>query len=142
VLDKTPHGTSEVPAWQILELRCDDRLVWEHIGKTEILCARPLVQDEISEAVGNVDMRAFAAISVAASAGLRLAELRGLRQSDYDGDSLRIDRADWRTNVNLPKTVSSPARVPVIPILKRILDEHRVRVNGQADQYIFAGERL
>jgi integrase len=38
-------------------------------------------------------MRAVAVISAAAFAGLRVAEIRSLRWSDYDGQSLAIRRA-------------------------------------------------
>jgi hypothetical protein len=42
-------------------------------------------------------MVAFTASNVAASAGLRLAEIRGLRWADYVGRTLAIRRAVWRT---------------------------------------------
>jgi integrase len=93
---------------------------------------------EISELVG---LTAFVVISVAAFAGLRLSELRGLRWEDYDGQSLQIVRSVWRTHVGPTKTDASAASVPVIPILKKTLDAHKERVNGQPGQYIFAGER-
>ena len=100
----------------------------------------------IGEAIGNVDMKAFVVISVAAFAGLRLAELRGLRWSDYDGTSLKIRRAVWRTHVGDTKDPASAASVPVLPILKTILDEHRARVVAKGKfcsehDYIFAGDR-
>jgi integrase len=90
--------------------------------------------------------QAFAVISVAAFAGLRLAELRGLRWSDYDGETLTIRRAVWRTHVGATKNPSSQASVPVLPILKKVLDDHRVRVNASGkycgpDDYMFAARR-
>jgi integrase len=91
-------------------------------------------------------LRAFAVISVAAFAGLRLAEIRGLRWSDYDGRALTIRRAVWRTHVGDTKNPTSAGSVPVLPILKKILDDHHARVIGGKkhcgpDDYIFAGER-
>ena len=90
--------------------------------------------------------QAFAVISVATFAGLRLAELRGLRWSDYDGDTLTIRRSVWRTHVGATKNPSSQASVPVLPILKNVLDDHRKRVIASGkhcgpDDYLFAGER-
>jgi integrase len=90
--------------------------------------------------------QAFAVISVAAFAGLRLAELRGLRWSDYDGTALTVRRAVWRTHVGATKNPSSQASVPVLPILKKVLDDHRERVSASGkycgpDDYLFAGER-
>jgi integrase len=97
--------------------------------------------ERIAEAVAKVDMKAFAAISVAAFAGLRLSELRGLRWSDYDGESLTVTRSVWRTHVGETKTSASAGSVPVLPLLKKVLDDHRVRVKGRDEEYIFAGER-
>jgi integrase len=97
--------------------------------------------ENIATAVAKKDMKAFTVISVAAFTGLRLSELRGLRWKDYDGESLFVGRSVWRTVVNETKTESSEAPVPVLPLLQRILNEHRTRVNGQPEQYIFAGER-
>jgi integrase len=95
--------------------------------------------EAISTCVGNLEdiedkqnisdrMRAVAVISVAAFAGLRLAEIRGLRWSDYDGKSLAIRRAVWRTHVGDTKNLTSEATVPVLPVLKKILDDHHARV--------------
>lgn len=92
-------------------------------------------------AVGKKDKKAFTVIMVAAFTGMRESEIRGLRWVDYDGASLNVVRSVWRTVVNQPKTESSEASVPVLPLLQKALNEHRGRVNGQDHQYIFAGER-
>ena len=97
--------------------------------------------EAIAESVGSVNMQALAVISVAAFGGLRLSELRGLRWSDYSGESLNVCRSVWRTHVGETKTVASQGSVPVLPILKRVLDEHRSRVNPRPEDYIFAGKR-
>ena len=92
-------------------------------------------------AVGKKDMKVFTVIMVAAFTGMRQSEIRGLRWEDFDGTSLRVNRSVWRTVISLPKTESSEASVPVLPLLQKALNEHRARVNGQDHQYIFAGER-
>lgn len=97
--------------------------------------------EEISEVIARVDLTAFTAIAVAAFAGLRQSEICGLRWSDYDGNSLQVSRSVWRTHVGPTKTPRSSGTVPVLPILKKVLDEHHARTGGQGDQYIFAGER-
>jgi integrase len=97
--------------------------------------------EKMANAVAKKDMKAFAAISLAAFTGLRRAEIQGLRWGDFDGKSLQVSRSVWRTHINQTKTESSEAAVPVVPLLQRILNEHRLRVNGRDDQYIFAGER-
>jgi integrase len=85
--------------------------------------------------------KAFAVVSTAAFTGLRMSELRGLRWMDYSGELLHVRRSVWRTTVNETKTAASEASVPVLPVLRKVLDEHRTRVNGHGEQYIFAGER-
>jgi integrase len=84
---------------------------------------------------------AFTVIMAAAFTGMRESEIRGLRWEDYDGTSLKVRRSVWRTLINQPKTESSEASVPVLPLLQKALNDHRARVNGRDDQYIFAGER-
>jgi integrase len=83
----------------------------------------------------------FTVIMAAAFTGMREFEIRGLRWEDYDGTSLKVRRSVWRTVINQPKTESSEASVPVLPLLQKALNDHRARVNGLDHQYIFAGER-
>jgi integrase len=95
----------------------------------------------ISEAIAKVDRQAFAVVSVAAFAGLRMSEIRGLRWSDYDSQSLSVARSVWRTHVGPTKALGSEGTVPVLPLLKKILDDNRATVAGQDNGYMFAGER-
>jgi integrase len=97
--------------------------------------------EQILDAVAKEDARAFTVIAVAAFTGLRQSELRGLRWSDYDGQSLKISRSVWRTHVGAPKTESSQASVPVLPFLQKILNAHGIKAEGKNEDYIFAGER-
>jgi integrase len=79
-------------------------------------------------------------VTVAAFTGLRASEIRGLRWEDYTGDEIRVVRSVWRTHVGPTKTEQSGENpVPVIPILRRALEQHRKRNPG--DGYIFAGEK-
>jgi integrase len=64
--------------------------------------------------------------AVAAFAGLRRSELRGLRWEDYDGQLLMVNRSVWEGFTNEPKTKRSKAAVPVIPMLAEILRRHRI----------------
>jgi integrase len=75
------------------------------------------------------------------STGLRLGEIRGLQWQDYDGESLSIRRSVWRTHVTTPKTEASGDKVPVIPSLRTILNEHRQGGPHFPGAFIFAGER-
>jgi integrase len=85
--------------------------------------------------------QAFVAVSIAMFAGLRVSEIRGLKWSDFDGNMLRIQRSVWRTAVGPTKTEESEASVPVIPILKKVLEQYRAKINPEPDGYILAGER-
>ena len=97
--------------------------------------------ERIAEKVGAVDIKAFAAVTVAAFAGLRMSEIRGLRWQDYDGQTLQIRRSVWRSHVGPTKTERSAGCVPVLPTLKKVLDEYRSKVNGKPEDYMFAGKR-
>ena len=78
-------------------------------------------------------------VAVAGFTGLRRSELRGLRWEDLDGDQLRVQRTVWNTIIQeKTKTETSKAPVPLVPMLKELLEAHR---NG-ADGFIFAGEKL
>jgi integrase len=78
--------------------------------------------------------------AVAAFAGPRESEIRGLMWSDYTGTELRVRRSVWRTQISETKTETSTGAVPVIPALRRILDLHKSR-NGHGP-YIFSGEKM
>ena len=62
--------------------------------------------------------------AVAAFAGLRRAELRGLRWEEYDGEQIMVMRSVWEGFTNQPKTKRSKSPVPVIPRLRTILAAH------------------
>jgi hypothetical protein len=76
----------------------------------------------------------------------------GLQWHDYSGDKLSVERTVWRTKVGLPKTESSENTVPVLPILKAILESYRMHLEGlpgeehlskdlKPTDWMFAGER-
>jgi integrase len=67
---------------------------------------------------------ARALVAVAGFAGLRKGELRSLRPEDYDGSSLKIERAAWRHHIAKPKGKRGAGIVPLIPTAATVLDEH------------------
>jgi integrase len=79
-------------------------------------------------------------VAVAAFAGLREAELRGLQIEDFDGKFIHVRRSVWRTHVNETKTEASESAVPVISPLRKILDEHKRR-EGRTTGWMFEGEK-
>ncbi len=95
---------------------------------------------------------AFAVVAAAAFTGLRLAELRGLQWRDFTGEKLSVERTMWRTNQGLPKTESSENTVPVLPILRSMLENYHHYLTGSVEEenlgkvlkpidWMFAGER-
>ena len=95
---------------------------------------------------------AFAVLATASFTGLRLAELRGLQWGDFQDSRLSVKRTMWRTKQGLPKTESSENTVPVLPMLKSMLENYRQYLEGPIDEgnlgknlkptdWMFAGER-
>jgi integrase len=93
--------------------------------------------EEVQKMIPMLPEPARTIVAVAAFTGLRVSELRGLQWDDFTGDELRVTRTVWRTHVGEPKTHASVAPVPVLPVLCKILGEHKKR-DGRAG-YIFAG---
>jgi hypothetical protein len=76
--------------------------------------------EDIQSMVAKLSEPARTVVMVAAFAGLRLSEIRGLRWEDYTGTDLRVSRSVWRTHVGPTKTEESGENpVPVIPILRK-----------------------
>jgi integrase len=76
--------------------------------------------------------------AVAAFAGLRRSELRGVRWEDYDGEQIMVTRSCWEGFTNEPKTKRSKAPVPVIPRLRSILAAHKLACGNPASGPMFA----
>jgi integrase len=80
-------------------------------------------------------------VALAGLTGLREGEIRGLQWQDYDGEYLNVCRSVWRTHVHNPKSDASMDKVPVIPSLRKILDEYQQIVPNASTDWIFSGER-
>ena len=85
--------------------------------------------------------RSATVVALAGLTGLREGEIRGLQWQDYDRNHLSVVRSVWRTHVVQPKTDASIDKVPVLPSLRKILDEYRRAVPNAPTDWIFAGER-
>lgn len=95
--------------------------------------------NEILYMLGKLSEPARTVCAVAAFAGLRESEIRGLQWPDYTGDVLYVRRSIWRTHIGDTKTEESENAVPVIAPLRKLLDQHKRR-NGSST-WIFAGEK-
>jgi integrase len=80
---------------------------------------------QISLLLNNLMGPARAAVAVAGFAGLRSGEMSGLDWTDI-GEEINVSRSVWRGAVNeRTKTEASRATVPVIAVLRGILEEYR-----------------
>lgn len=80
---------------------------------------------QISLLLNNLTGPARAAVAVAGFAGLRSGEMSGLDWTDV-GEEINVSRSVWRGAVNeRTKTEASRTTVPVIAVLRGILEEYR-----------------
>ena len=95
--------------------------------------------DTIKDMLERLPEPARAVCATAAFTGLSASELRGLRWQDYDGETLTSQKV-WRTHVGQPKTDARSGAVPVIPVLKKILDSYREKFPAKGE-FIFRGDK-
>jgi integrase len=81
-------------------------------------------------------------MAIAAYTGLRRGEIIGLKWEDYGGRTIEVRRnicfgLRGEMGVELPKTESSKAPVPVINRLKKILDAWKKKSAAPAGCWIF-----
>ena len=83
--------------------------------------------EEVEHMLAVLPNPAKAVCAVAAYAGLTVSEIRGLQWSDYEPQAgvLYVRRGVWRSTVGETKTAARKKPVPVIPKLKRVLEEYR-----------------
>jgi integrase len=98
--------------------------------------------DEIQYMLLKLPEPARTICATAVFTGLSASELRGLRWQDYDGERLIVEQEVWRTHVGPPKTEARMGAVPVIPALKKILDDFRKSHPGDGAYFIFRGEKM
>lgn len=65
-------------------------------GSRSTFKAHAYTLEEISETLAVLPEPARTVVAVAAFTGLRHGEIRGLRWTDYDGQSLQVQRSIWR----------------------------------------------
>ena len=99
--------------------------------------------DQAVELLMALKERDRALYATAMYAGLRLGELRALRWSDVDLGTgvIRVERSwDPKEGVIEPKSQAGRRRVPIVPVLRELLVEHRMRASS--DGWVFGnGDR-
>jgi integrase len=93
--------------------------------------------EEVEKMIAALDGVARVAVVVAAWTGLSLAELRGLKWVDVNGDVLTVSRTVWRRVVGETKTEARQASVHLLPQVRDALNVHR-KANPETT-WIFEG---
>lgn len=83
----------------------------------------PTILSVLEELRAEPEVRA--AVAIAAFAGLRRAELQGLRWQDIDEDSITVRQTVWGEYENPPKSRASASWVPMIEPLAEIVGSYR-----------------
>jgi integrase len=96
--------------------------------------------EEVETITEAVDGLARCAVVVAAWVGLSLAELRGLRWEDINGNTLMVKRTVWHREVIDTKTEHRAAAVHLLPNVVAELKKHR-KANPHT-QWVFEGPRV
>jgi integrase len=98
--------------------------------------------DVIQDMLEKLPEPARTVCATAAFTGLSASELRGLRWMDYNGAHLTVGQKVWRKHVGLPKTEAREGAVPVIPALRKILDDYRENFPPKNSAFIFRGDKM
>jgi integrase len=80
---------------------------------------------------------AATAVAVAAFTGIRRGELGGLDWEDVHDNVLEIRRSVWNGRLTTTKTEGSQGVVPIIPVLAKRLEAHRLRSGNPVSGPIF-----
>jgi integrase len=94
--------------------------------------------EEIVAFLAALDEPARTAVIVTAFSGLRVSEVKGLRWEDLTDDAIAVRRSVWCGHVSDTKTLRSRAPVPMVPLVKRALEEHSKR-QPLGNGWIFEG---
>jgi integrase len=94
---------------------------------------------EIDAMVAQLEGVGRTAVIVAAYTGLSLGELRGLQWQDITEEELTVNRTFWHAVEGPPKALARHDSIPLLPIVKRALDEHKSR-SGHS-KWVFEGLR-
>ncbi|MGA2814572.1 MAG: tyrosine-type recombinase/integrase [Candidatus Acidiferrum sp.] len=77
------------------------------------------------------------AVTVAAYTGLSLGELQGLQWLDVAQDQLNVQRTIWHGIEGMPKTKARKDSIPLLPIVRTALKQHRKA--NPSTKWIFEG---
>lgn len=93
--------------------------------------------EEIEKMLETLKGAARVAVVVAAYTGLSLGELQGLKWVDIADEQLTVNRTIWHGIEGPPKTTARQGAIPLLPIVKDALRDHRVANPGTT--WVFEG---
>jgi integrase len=120
-------------------------------GHTNIPQEHAYTLEEVADMLENLAEPARTLCAVAAFTGLSHSELPGLKWSDYDGESIAVERkitpnfvrSDKKVighYIGPPKTTARKASIPVVPQLQKILVKYKKKFPPGQDDWIFRSE--
>jgi integrase len=98
--------------------------------------------EEVAEMLDKLPEPARTVCAVAGFTGLTRGELRGLKWSDYDGETIKVQRKIWNLHVGTPKTEAREDGVYVVPVLRKIIAKYKKDFPPMGDGWMFRGEKL
>ena len=96
--------------------------------------------EDVDNMVKLLDGMSRLVVIVAANTALSLAELQGLQWTDITDDSLTVNRTVWHGRVGETKTKFRRDSMPLLPVVKQALDEHRKKHPNT--KWVFEGPYL
>jgi integrase len=97
---------------------------------------------EVADMLDKLPEPARTVCAVAAFTGLTRSELRGLKWTDCDGKTIKVQRKVWKAHIGAPKTAAREAGVYVLPVLQKMLAKYRKDFPSIGDGWMFRGEKM
>ncbi len=122
--------------------RLDESKLTEREKKIQASNEHAYTLEEVAEMLDKLPEPGRTVCAVAAFTGLTRSELRGLKWSDYDGETVCVQRKIWNDHIGAPKTEAREAGIYVIPILRKILTKYKASFPPIGDGWMFRGEKM
>jgi len=97
---------------------------------------------EVAEMLDKLPEPARTVCAVAAFTGLTRSELKGLKWTDYNGETINVQRKIWNGQVGGTKTDAREAGIYVVPLLQKILKKYKDEFPTVGDGWVFRGNKL
>jgi integrase len=137
-----PMGREVAAYGRTKDTETDRRKLSEREKKIRASNVHAYTLEEVAEMLDKLPEPARTVCAVAAFTGLTRSELRGLKWSDYDGETINVQRKIWNDHIGAPKTEAREAGVYVIGLLRKILAKYKTAFPSVGEGWIFRGEKM